>query len=418
MAAFHVMSKPTGAKCNLECEYCFFLKKETLYPGSSFRMSDTVMEAHIHQTIEAHEGAPEVTIAWQGGEPTLMGLEFFQRAMAVEEKYRRPGQRIQNTIQTNGVLLNDAWGAFLKANNFLVGISFDGPKELHDRYRKDKAGNPTFEKVFHGLRVLQKHKVDFNVLCTVNAANADHPLEVYRFFRDELGAEFIQFIPVVERAGDGVTERSVRPLQWGRFLNAIFDEWINRDVGKVFVQMFDGVLAAWVRGQASLCIFRPTCGDGVALEHNGDLYSCDHFVEQKHFLGNILDNPIGALVASEQQRTFGGAKQTDLPQYCRDCEFQFACHGECPKNRFVATPDGEPGLNYLCAGLKAYFAHVDRPFRMITELLRRGLPATQIMHLLPLEERRLTAAARQVGRNEHCPCGSGSKAKHCHARAA
>lgn len=425
MPEFHVLAKPTGARCNLDCEYCFFLKKETLYPGSSFRMTDEVMEAHIRQTIEAHAGAPEVTIAWQGGEPTLMGLDFFRRAVELEARYLKPGLQIQNTIQTNGVLLNDAWGEFLHAHHFLVGISLDGPRELHDRYRKDKAGNPTFDKVLRGLRVLQKHQVDFNILCTVNAANAEQPLEVYRFFRDEAGAEFIQFIPIVERdhpggdqAGVSVTDRSVGSLQWGRFLNAIFDEWVSRDVGKIFVQMFDSVLASWVHGESPLCIFRPTCGDGVALEHNGDLYSCDHFVEEKHFLGNILENGIGALVASPKQRDFGNAKQASLPQYCRDCEFLFACHGECPKNRFIDTPDGEPGLNYLCAGLKVFFGHVDRPMRLMAELLRRGLPAAHIMQLIPAEERRLGEAARKAGRNAPCPCGSGNKAKHCHARAA
>ncbi len=419
--AFHVMSKPTGARCNLDCEYCFFLKKEALYPGSTFRMSDAVMEAHIRQTIAAHANAPEVTIAWQGGEPTLMGLEFFRRAMEVEERYRRPGLTIRNTIQTNGVILNDDWGAFLGEHNFLVGISLDGPREMHDRYRKDKAGNPTFDKVMRGLRLLQKHGVDYNVLCTVNSANADHGLEVYRFFRDEVGAEFMQFIPIVERAEAGdaerpgaVTGRSVGSSQWGTFLNTIFDEWVARDVGKVFVQMFDGVLASWVRGESTLCIFQATCGDGVALEHTGDLYSCDHFVEEKHFLGNILETDIGDLVGSEKQRKFGQAKNDTLPQYCRDCEFLFACHGECPKNRFLETPDGEPGLNYLCSGLKLFFAHVDRPMAIMAELLRRGRPAADIMRILPFEEQRLRQAAQQAGRNAPCPCGSGMKAKRCH----
>jgi uncharacterized protein len=424
-SAFHVMAKPTGARCNLDCEYCFFLKKEALYPGSSFQMSDAVMEAHIRQTLAAHAEAPEVTIAWQGGEPTLMGLDFFRRAMEVEERHQRPGVRIQNTMQTNGVLLNNAWGDFLKAHDFLVGISVDGPREMHDRYRRDKAGNPTFDKVMRGLQFLQKHEVAFNILCTVNSANAAHPLEVYRFFRDEIGAQFMQFIPVVElyhASGElsgsaTVTARSVGSLQWGHFLNSIFDEWIRRDVGQTFVQVFDGVLASWVRGQSSLCIFQPTCGDGVALEHNGDLYSCDHFVDEKHFLGNILEHSLGDLVASQKQRSFGHAKQETLPQYCRDCTFLFACHGECPKNRFLETPAGEAGLNYLCGGLKLFFAHVDRPMRIMAEILRRGLPASEVMRTFPMDEKRLRVAAGEAGRNAPCPCGSGEKSKRCHASA-
>ena len=283
--AFHVMAKPTGARCNLRCDYCFFLEKESLYPGSDFRMRDEVMEAYIAQTAQAQR-VPQVTLAWQGGEPTLMGLDFFRRARAAEAGRVPAGMAVERTLQTNGVLLDDAWCAFLAENDYLVGLSIDGPRELHDAYRHDAGGRPVFDKVVAAARRLQQHGAAFNVLCTINAANAGHPLEVYRFFRDELGARYVQLIPIVEvetppaggRPGT-VTARSVQPDDYGRFLTAIFDEWVRRDVGEMFVQFFDGVLAAYVRGVSSLCILQPTCGEGVALEHNGDLYSCDHFVE-------------------------------------------------------------------------------------------------------------------------------------------
>ena len=382
LPAFHVMAKPTGARCNLRCDYCFFLKKEQLYPGSNFRMSDEVMEAYIRQTIEAHR-VPQVTIAWQGGEPTLMGLDFFRRAVAVEKKYARPGMQIENTLQTNGVLLDAEWCRFLRENNFLVGLSLDGPRHLHDAYRHDKAGNSVFDRVVRAAKLMQKQRVEFNILCTVNAANSQHPLEVYRFFRDELKTPFLQFIPIVEVDPDSgqVTDRSVRPEQYGRFLIDIFDEWVRRDVGNMFVLFFDGVLASYLRGQSSLCILRPTCGDGVALEHNGDVYSCDHFVEPAHLLGNIMETPIGDLVGSEKQLQFGRAKSGYAAAYCRECRYLFTCHGECPKNRVASTPDGEPGLNWLCPGLKAFFQHTEQPMQIMAELLRRGRPAGDIMKM-------------------------------------
>jgi len=410
--AFHVMAKPTGARCNLRCDYCFFLEKESLYPGSKFRMRDEVMEAYIAQTAQAQR-VPQVTLAWQGGEPTLMGLDFFRRARAAEEGSVPAGMAVERTLQTNGVLLDDEWCAFLAENDYLVGLSIDGPRELHDAYRHDSSGRPVFDKVVAAARRLQEHGAAFNVLCTINAANAGHPLEVYRFFRDELGARYVQLIPIVEvetppaggRPGT-VSARSVQPDDYGRFLNAIFDEWVRRDVGEMFVQFFDGVLAAHVRGVSSLCVLQPTCGEGVALEHNGDLYSCDHFVEPAHLLGNIMETPAGELVRSEQQRAFGQAKQATLPAYCRACEYLFACNGECPKNRLLLTPDGEPGLNWLCAGLKAFFAHTDRRMRLMAAILARGGEAHEVMDLLAAE-------ARGTGRNEPCPCGSGKKFKRC-----
>jgi len=389
--AFHLLVKPTGAICNLDCQYCFFLAKEQLYPGSKFRMSEDLLETYIRQLLDSQQ-TPEVTIAWQGGEPTLMGLEFFQRSIELVNKYKKPGQRINHTLQTNGTRLDDEWGQFFKHHQFLIGLSVDGPQHLHDTYRVDKRGRGTFEQVMQGLQVLKNYQVDFNILCTVNAANGDYPLAVYHFFRDELGAEFIQFIPVIERvnedgstliqSGHQVTERSVKPEQFGQFLISIFDEWVRRDVGKVFIQHFDAALANWVGVPPSVCIFSKTCGNALALEHNGDLYSCDHFVEPDYKLGNIHETSMSELVASPQQRQFGQAKLDTLPHYCRTCEVRFACNGGCPKNRFIKTPNGESGLNYLCTGYKAFFNHIDRPMRMMAELLQRGRYADEVMQLL------------------------------------
>ncbi len=421
----HVLAKPTGAVCNLACEYCFFLDKEQLYPGSRFRMSDEVLETYIRQLIEAHS-TPQVTVAWQGGEPTLMGVDFYRRAIELQNKYRKPGMTFENTMQTNGTLLDDKWCDFLKENDFLVGISIDGPRELHDAHRVDKKGRPTFDRVMKGLRLLQKHEVEYNVLVTVNRTNADQPLEVYRFLRDEAGTSWIQFIPVVERIGqDGlrlyqqgtsVSERSVLPEQFGVFLSATFDEWVRNDVGAVFVQTFEASLRNWMGLQSSgMCVFEETCGLGLALEHNGDLYSCDHFVEPGYLLGNIQETQLGDLVASEQQRKFGRDKRDALPSACRDCDVLFACHGECPKNRFLTTPHGEPGLNYLCAGFKTFFHHIDHPMKTMSSLMRMGRPASEVMGILVREEEAaLQGAFAKAGRNDPCPCGSGSKFKHCH----
>ena len=383
LPAFHVMAKPAGARCNLSCDYCFYRQKDRLYPGSDFHMADKVLEAYVRQTISAHR-SPHVTFAWQGGEPTLLGLEFFRRAVELEKKYARPGLRIENTLQTNGVLIDADWCRFLRENRFLVGLSLDGPRHMHDAYRHDKAGNSVFDRVVRAAKLMQRHRVEFNILCTLNATNSRQPLEVYRFFRDELKAQYLQFIPIVEPDDyNQVTERSVQPDLYGQFLIGIFDEWVRRDVGKMFVLFFDGVLASYVRGRSTLCILRPTCGDGVALEHNGDVYSCDHFVEPAHLLGNIMQTPMGELVGSEKQRRFGQAKQDTLPRYCRECRYLFTCHGECPKNRLALTPDGEPGLNWLCPGLKAFFSHTEQPMRIMAELLRRGRPAGEIMKMLP-----------------------------------
>lgn len=386
----HVMSKPTGAICNLACSYCFYLTKEELYPDSPFRMSAEVQERFIRQYL-ASQPDGEVTLAWQGGEPTMMGLDFFRRAVELAERYRRTGQQIQHTIQTNGTLLDDEWGAFLKQHGWLVGLSIDGPREMHDAYRVDKGGKPTFDRVMQGWDVLVRHDVDANILCTVHTANQDHPLDVYRFFRDDLGARHIQLIPIVERVdefgrtgaqrGTEVTERSVDPVAWGSFLVDIFDEWVRRDVGSVFVLLFDAALARWL-GLPSVCIFNETCGDAVALEHTGDVFACDHFVEPEYLLGNLTATPLLELVNLPQQAAFGEAKRDTLPGYCLECPVRFACHGECPKNRFTTTPDGQPGLNYLCAGYRAFFTHIDRPMRLMADLLRRGRFAGEVMAML------------------------------------
>ena len=419
---FHVMAKPTGAMCNLDCSYCFFLDKEALYPDSDFRMNDEVLEAYIRQIIGGHR-SNQVTVAWQGGEPTIMGVAFFRRAIAYQERCRRPGMTFENTMQTNGTLLTDEWCEFYKEHDFLIGISIDGPRELHDANRVDKGGRPTFDKVMRGLRLLQKHGVEFNVLTTVNAANGDHPVEVYRFLRDDVGTTWMQFIPIVERvnpdgrtlvqAGSDVSERSVGSEQWGRFLSGVFDEWVRNDVGNVFVQTIEATARNFVGMHGSgMCVFDETCGNGLAIEHNGDLYSCDHFVEPGYLLGNVVSERMVDLIGSDFQRKFGADKRDALPNYCRECDVLFACRGECPKNRFIATPDGEPGLNYLCAGYKAFFHHVDGPMRIMKDLMRRGLEARHVMGVLAQMDAKLAASG--AGRTEPCPCGSGRKFKKCH----
>ena len=388
LTSFHLLAKPTGAVCNLDCKYCFYLPQESLYPESTFRMSDEVLQAYIRQYIESQPG-PEVNFAWQGGEPTLMGIDFFRRAVEIAERHKRPDTQLLHTIQTNGILLDDEWCAFFAEHRFLVGLSLDGPRDLHDVYRVDKGGHPTFDKVMRGLRLLQKHGVDVNILTTVHAINAAYPTEVYQFLRDEVEARFIQLIPIVERSTQllslgrerriRASERSVSGAAYGHFLVTIFEEWIRRDVGRVFVQMFDSALAAWAGEPGGLCVHAETCGAALALEHNGDVYSCDHFVRPEHKLGNITRQHMGELAASEAQTSFGNAKRDTLPKMCRDCEVRFACNGGCPKDRFATTADGEAGLNHLCDGYRAFFRHVDRPMRQMARLLDAGRAPAEIM---------------------------------------
>jgi len=422
--AVHILGKPTGAICNLGCSYCFFLDKEELYEGDQFHMSDEMLDNYIRSLVDMHK-IPQVTVAWQGGEPTLMGLDFYRKSLELEDKYRRPGMTYLNTLQTNGTLLNDEWCEFLAENDFLIGISIDGPRELHDVYRVNKRGEGTFDKVMRGLRLLQKHKVEYNILTTVNNVNGDYPLEVYRFLRDDAGTDWMQFIPVVERVdehgnpadlrGMFAGERSVGAKQFGTFLTTVFDEWVRHDVGGVFVQTIEAAARNWAgMGQSGMCVFNETCGLGLALEHNGDLYSCDHFVDPEFLVGNINETPVEILVSGKQQYDFGQDKHNSLPQYCLDCDVRFACHGECPKNRFITTPDGEPGLNYLCEGFKDFFHHIDEPMQTMIDLMRRGQLADGIMEAIAAEERPLLEALKKTGRNDACPCGSGRKVKHCH----
>jgi serine-type anaerobic sulfatase-maturating enzyme len=398
MPPFQIMAKPNGSVCNLNCEYCYYLEKEKLYPeSSSSKMSDEVLENFVRQYIAAQQ-APMISFVWQGGEPTLRGLDFYKKAVALQKKYA-DGKKIENCFQTNGVLLNDRWAEFFKQNEFLIGLSIDGPSELHDAYRVDKGGAPTFSRVMRGLGYLHKHGVEFNTLTVVNRKNSYFPLEVYRFLK-EIGSTYLQFIPVVEQVAQEATphglvllkpsspersqvsEWSVEPLQYGRFLRSIFDEWVRNDVGRTFVQIFDVALEAWVGMNPSLCVFSKNCGDAMVLEHNGDVYSCDHFVYPDDRLGNLLNTDLRVLVSSEKQRQFGLAKSETLPRKCLQCHVRFVCNGECPKHRFMKTDTGEAGLNYLCAAYLLFFTYVDPYMRYMAGKLHQGkAPAEIVSHL-------------------------------------
>ena len=393
MDPFHIMAKPHGPICNLDCTYCYYLEKENLYAakGRDYRMSDTVLESYIRQYIQS-QPAQHVSFAWQGGEPTLLGVPFFERVLELQRKYA-DGKMIDNAFQTNGTLLDDAWGEFLARNKFLIGLSIDGPAEIHDAYRVDKGGQPTFTRVMRGLDILKKHGVEFNTLTVINRKNSYHARQVYLFLK-EIGSKYLQFIPIVEqvaaqpdpnglvllkpyaRQQTTVSEWSVEPLQFGKFLSAVFDEWVLGDVGRVFVQIFDVALESWSGLPQTLCVFAPQCGKALAVEHNGDLYSCDHFVYPENKLGNIMERAMSGLVKSPQQTRFGNAKETALPSDCKTCDVRFACNGECPKHRFTTTASGEYGLNYLCAGYKHFFHHIDPYMRfMANELRKDGAPA-------------------------------------------
>ena len=414
------MAKPRGPVCNLDCSYCFYLDKEELYPGSELRMTLATLDRFTKQYIDAQE-VPEVTFAWQGGEPTLMGLEFFRAAVERQRQTAPAGLSVQNALQTNGTLLDAEWCAFLRENGFLVGLSLDGPRELHDRYRKDKGGRPSFDRVMAAAELMRKERVEFNLLTTVHAANQEHGAEVYRFLRDRVHARFLQFIPIVEwqtpepgSAARRPSPRSVTGEGYGRFLCEVFDEWVLRDVGTTSVQIFDVALAAWAGMRPGLCVFEPTCGNAVAMEHNGDVYSCDHYVEPSHLLGNIESTELADLVSGDQQRRFGQAK-ADLPAQCLECEVRFVCNGGCPKNRVVDADGTAPGLNYLCAGYRRFFNHINAPMRMMAGELRAGRPPAAVMGHLR-SQRAGDAGAVRVRPNEPCPCGSGRKYKHCHGR--
>jgi len=381
---FHTMIKPAGSQCNLDCSYCFYLHKEDLLQQPKMpRMSESLLEAHIAQYIEA-QGGEEVIFSWQGGEPTLMGLAFFEQVVELQRLHKKEGQRIENDLQTNGILLDDDWCAFLKKHNFLVGLSIDGPAELHDVYRYSKGGQPSFERVMRGVELLHKHKVPFSAMCVVNRLNARKPIDVYRFLRDKVRPRIIQFMPGLEaadfrsvapgfwnpddlpgldspRARPGnpdsvVADWSVDPEDWGYFLTRVWDEWFKRDYGQVFVDQFENVISQMFGYGAQKCVSGKICGKALAIEHNGDVFSCDHFVYPEYKLGNILETHQGDLAFSAQQKKFAYAKSDTLPAYCKACAYIELCWGECPKNRFIKTPDGEPGLNFLCRGLKQFYA--------------------------------------------------------------
>lgn len=429
--AFHVMLKPAGPICNLNCTYCYYLEKKKLYPGSGeLKMSDELLEEFTKQFIEAHQ-VPNVTFTWQGGEPTLMGLDFFEKAIEFQKKYRGD-KTIENAFQTNGTRLNDDWCKFFIDNNILVGISIDGTEHNHDHFRKTNSGRPTFNKVMNGIELLHRHKVDFNTLSTVNSYNVHYASETYRFLK-KIGSGFMQFLPVVECTDETrskeelqliapmvaenvrVTDWSVGAMDYGKFLVTMFDEWVRNDVAKFYVQIFDATLANYVGENPGLCVFNDTCGDALVMEHNGDLFSCDHFVYPEYFLGNITETPLIDLVKSQKQFDFGVGKRNTLPSYCLKCNVRYACHGECPKHRFLLTPDGKPGLNYLCEGYKMFFSHVEPYMKFMAEELKNKRPPANIMNWIRNKENQVLKPSIPE-RNDPCPCGSGKKFKNCCAR--
>lgn len=360
---FQIFAKPAGPICNLACDYCYYLKKDGLYPkGESFRMPDDILEEYIAQHIEASLDEV-IRFSWHGGEPTVLGLDFFSKIVALQRKHQPSSRRIVNGLQTNGTLLDEEWCRFLAAEGFAVGLSLDGPKDLHDLHRLTKDRKPTFEPTMRGYELLRKHEIDCDILCVVNALNVRYPLEVYRFFKG-ISARYISFLPLVEQQTNStgsISRRTVPADAWGDFLCAVFEEWLNGDIGRIKVHIFEEAARTAFGQEHSLCIFRPACGDIPVVEHNGDFYSCDHFVDSDHCLGNIRETPLAELLESPAQRAFGQAKWETLPRYCQTCKAKAMCNGECPKNRFLRTPDGEPGLNFLCSGYKRFFTRC-RPF--------------------------------------------------------
>ena len=393
--AFNVMAKSNGPLCNLDCKYCYYLEKKNLYKQEKrFKMTPEVLEEFIKQFIES-QYIPVVTFVWQGGEPCLSGLDFYKKVVQLQQKYAG-GKQIANSFQTNGLLLDHDWCRFFKENNFLVGISVDGPKEIHDYYRLKSNGRPSWEEVMRGLYLLQKHNVEFNTLTVVNNHNSYYPLEVYHFLKD-IGSQFQQYLPIVERnaidKGDyplllvspdyssnaRLTDWSVESEKYGEFLIAIFDEWVKTDVGHYYIQMFDATLASWIGESPGICVYQETCGNAIVMEHNGDIYSCDHYVYPENILGNIMETSLVELVNLQKHISFGKKKVSSLPGYCINCEYRFACNGECPKHRFISTPDGESGLNYLCKGLKLFFEHVQPYMQFMANELKNKRPPANVM---------------------------------------
>ena len=403
------MAKAIGPICNLDCKYCFYLEKEQLYPeNEKWKMSDERLEVFVRDYIAAQPGA-EVTFAFQGGEPTLLGVNYFRKVVAFQKQYAQ-GKTIANAFQTNGTLLNDEWGAFLAENNFLVGLSIDGPEDVHNANRVDKKGRDSYKDVMRGLNILRKHKVEFNTLTCVNSVTVQHPKRIYKFLKS-IGSKYIQFIPIVEREVDTAAAKlgldfaappdletppanreaprmsahAVPAAAYGDFLCKIFDTWVKRDVGKVYVQLFDVALGKWLGDSGGLCYFSETCGRALAMEHDGDLYTCDHYVYPKYKLGNLMNTSLGELADSTMAKAFGEAKRDRLPKYCRDCSVRFACNGECPKHRFTYTPDGEWGLNYLCPAYKQFFRHIDPAMKIMADLYRQQRPPAEVMEILPTQ---------------------------------
>ncbi len=392
----YVMLKPAGAHCNLACKYCYYLEKNNLYDKSHRHiMSDEMLEQFTREYIEA-QTMPQVLFTWHGGEPLMRSIDFYKKALTLQKKYAR-GRRIDNVIQTNGTMLTDEWCEFFAQNNWLVGISIDGPQEYHDHYRLTTTGNPSWQKVMHGIELLKKHHVEWNAMAVVNAYNANHPLEFYHFFKDN-GCQYLQFTPIVERLTkhqDGRTlasladdkeiplaDFSVTPEQWGNFLCAIFDEWVRNDVGKMFVEIFDCTLANWMGVLPGICAYSKNCGHAGVMEHNGDVYSCDHFVFPEYKLGNVRDHTLIEMLYGDKQHAFSRLKHTSLPRQCKECDMEFACHGECPKNRFEKDKYGEPGLNYLCKGYYQYYSHVAPYMDFMKRELQAQRPPANIMEVL------------------------------------
>ncbi len=403
---FQIFSKPAGASCNLGCRYCYYLKKGDLYPEDhGSRMSNDILESYIAQHINASQDSV-VRFSWHGGEPTILGPDYYRTILEIQRKHQLPGKRIANGIQTNGTLLTEDWCSFLAMEGFSVGLSLDGPEEFHDRYRLTKDGRPTHKKAVQGYQLLRRHGMTPDILCVVNAHNVQHPREVYGFFK-EIGARYIGFLPLVEPepAGEnGVSPATVPAEDFGTFLCAVFDEWRDRDIGRIKVQLFEEAAKTAFNQDHELCIFRPTCGDIPVIEKNGDFFCCDHFVDPEHRIGNIRETPLARLLESPDLIAFGRLKRDGLPRYCRRCEFLAMCNGECPRNRLIRSPDGEEGLNYLCAGYKRFFSHI-RSFV-------KGLAALQHRENRPTP--RSGAPLRtKTGRNDPCPCGSGRKYKKC-----
>ncbi|MBR5483617.1 MAG: anaerobic sulfatase-maturation protein [Alistipes sp.] len=391
----YVMAKPVGAACNLQCSYCYYLEKSRLYDASSQLMNDEMLELFVREYIHS-QTTLEVLFTWHGGEPLLRPISFYERALELQRQYAN-GRRIANCIQTNATLIDDEWCEFFRKNNFLVGVSIDGPQMMHDSLRTSRRGESSYRDVMRGLRLLNRHRVEWNAMATVNAANVEHPLEFYRYFRDELDCQFLQFTPVVERrymsGGESrlmhaaepsgeLVPYSVTTEQWGRFLCAIFDEWVRHDVGRMFVQLFDSTLANWVGEAVGVCTMSKYCGHAAVIEHNGDVYSCDHFVFPEYKLGNLNEKSLSEMMYGRQQSEFGEAKHNTLPRQCRECEYEFACHGECPRNRFLTTADGEPGLNYLCTGYHAFFSHAATAMDYMRRQLQQGRPPANVMKWL------------------------------------